>query len=57
MWHKAIYKMATMDVLISLADYAQNGDMCIPEIHDGLDGEVMKSLYYLLILFVCRKNI
>lgn len=45
MWHKAIYNVATMDVLISLADYARNGDMCIPEIHDGLDGEVMKLLY------------
>ncbi|XP_050450854.1 probable DNA mismatch repair protein Msh6 [Cataglyphis hispanica] len=40
MWHKAIYKVATMDVFISLADYARNGDMCIPEIHDGLDGEI-----------------
>ncbi|EFN63608.1 Probable DNA mismatch repair protein Msh6 [Camponotus floridanus] len=40
MWHRAIYKVATMDVLISLADYARNGDMCIPEIHDGLDGEI-----------------
>jgi len=43
MWHRAIYKVAIMDVLISLADYARNGDMCIPEIHDGLDSEVMKS--------------
>ncbi|XP_071562945.1 probable DNA mismatch repair protein Msh6 [Temnothorax nylanderi] len=40
MWHAAIHKLATMDVLISLADYARNGDMCIPEIHDGSDGEV-----------------
>ncbi|XP_011874515.1 PREDICTED: probable DNA mismatch repair protein Msh6 [Vollenhovia emeryi] len=40
MWHTAVYKLATMDVLISLADYARNGDMCIPEIHDGSDGEM-----------------
>lgn len=40
MWHTAVYKLATMDVLISLADYARNGDMCIPEIHDGSDGEI-----------------
>ncbi|KYQ47660.1 putative DNA mismatch repair protein Msh6 [Trachymyrmex zeteki] len=40
MWHAAVYKLATMDVLISLADYARNGDMCIPEIHDGSDGEI-----------------
>lgn len=44
MWHRAIYKVATMDVLISLADYARNGDMCIPEIHDGSDSEVIESL-------------
>lgn len=44
MWHTAVYKLATMDVLISLADYARNGDMCIPEIHDGSDGEVIVSL-------------
>lgn len=45
MWHMAVYKLATMDVLISLADYAQNGDMCVPEIHDGSDGEVTVSLH------------
>lgn len=44
MWHKAIYKVAIMDVLLSLAEYARNDDMCIPEIHDGLDGEVKISL-------------
>lgn len=43
-WHMAVYKLATMDVLISLADYARNGDMCVPEIHDGSDGEVTVSL-------------
>ncbi|XP_018403551.1 PREDICTED: probable DNA mismatch repair protein Msh6 [Cyphomyrmex costatus] len=40
MWHTAVYKLATMDVLISLADYAWNGDMCVPEIHDGIDSEI-----------------
>lgn len=40
MWHAAVYKLAIMDVLISLADYARNGDMCIPEIQDGSDGKV-----------------
>lgn len=43
MWHTAVYKLATMDVLISLADYAQTGDMCLPEILDGSDGEVTVS--------------
>nr|XP_012231941.1 PREDICTED: probable DNA mismatch repair protein Msh6 [Linepithema humile] len=40
MWHTAVYKLATMDVLISLADYARSGDMCVPEIHDGSDGKI-----------------
>ncbi|XP_011644133.1 probable DNA mismatch repair protein Msh6 [Pogonomyrmex barbatus] len=40
MWHAAVHKLATMDVLISLADYARNSDMCMPEIHDGSDGEI-----------------
>ncbi|CAL1689622.1 unnamed protein product [Lasius platythorax] len=40
MWRTAVHKVATMDVLISLAEYARNDDMCIPEIHDGLDGEI-----------------
>lgn len=43
MWHTAVYKLATMDVLISFADYVQIGDMCIPEIHDGSDGKVTIS--------------
>lgn len=43
MWHTAVYKLAVMDVLISFADYAGN-DTCIPEIHDGSDGEVTVSL-------------
>jgi len=43
MWHTAVYKLATMDVLISLADYARSGDMCVPEIHDGSDGKVTVS--------------
>ncbi|KAF7385811.1 hypothetical protein HZH66_011653 [Vespula vulgaris] len=34
MWHVAVYKIAILDVLISLAEYAHSGDMCIPEIHD-----------------------
>lgn len=44
MWHMAVYKLATMDVLISLADYAGNSDTCIPEIREGTDGEVTVSL-------------
>ncbi|XP_011703725.1 PREDICTED: probable DNA mismatch repair protein Msh6 [Wasmannia auropunctata] len=40
MWHTAVYKLATMDVLISLADYARNGDMCIPKIQEGSNGEI-----------------
>ncbi|KAF7387459.1 hypothetical protein HZH68_013136 [Vespula germanica] len=34
MWHVAVYKIAILDVLISLAEYAHSGDMCISEIHD-----------------------
>lgn len=48
MWHMAVYKLATMDVLISLADYAQNGDTCIPEIQEGSDGEVSRSPPFLI---------
>ncbi|KAL0119437.1 hypothetical protein PUN28_007732 [Cardiocondyla obscurior] len=40
MWHNAVHKLATMDVLISLADYARNGDMCIPEICDRSDDKI-----------------
>ncbi|KAH0951034.1 hypothetical protein HN011_010133 [Eciton burchellii] len=39
-WHLAVYKLAVMDVLLSLADYARNDDTCIPEIHDGSDNEI-----------------
>ncbi|XP_036147263.1 probable DNA mismatch repair protein Msh6 isoform X2 [Monomorium pharaonis] len=39
-WHTVVYKLATIDVLISLADYVRNDDMCIPEIHDGSDGKI-----------------
>ncbi|XP_015590285.1 probable DNA mismatch repair protein Msh6 [Cephus cinctus] len=34
MWNTAVYKLAILDVLISLAEYSHSGDMCIPEIHD-----------------------
>ncbi|XP_014470347.1 PREDICTED: probable DNA mismatch repair protein Msh6 [Dinoponera quadriceps] len=43
-WHMAVHKLATMDVLISLADYARNGDMCVPEIHEGSDGEIFVEI-------------
>jgi len=43
-WHLAVYKLAIMDVLLSLADYARNDDTCIPEIYDGSDDEV-KGLF------------
>lgn len=38
MWHMAVHKIAILDVLISLAEYAHSGDMCIPEIHDANKG-------------------
>ncbi|XP_057339298.1 probable DNA mismatch repair protein Msh6 [Microplitis mediator] len=34
MWATAVYKVAVLDVLISLAQYARSGDMCVPEIND-----------------------
>ncbi|XP_015186133.1 PREDICTED: probable DNA mismatch repair protein Msh6 [Polistes dominula] len=40
MWHMAVHKIAILDVLISLAEYAHSGDMCIPEIHDVNEGEI-----------------
>ncbi|KAI4503557.1 hypothetical protein M0802_000960 [Mischocyttarus mexicanus] len=40
MWHMAVHKVAILDVLISLAEYAHSGDMCIPEIHDANEGEI-----------------
>lgn len=52
MWHMAVYKLAIMDVLISLADYARSNDTCIPEIHDGTDGKVIVSLQYIMDIFI-----
>ncbi|XP_076766173.1 DNA mismatch repair protein Msh6 [Xylocopa sonorina] len=40
MWSTAVYKLSVLDVLISLAEYALSGDMCVPEINDGSDGKV-----------------
>ncbi|OAD61552.1 putative DNA mismatch repair protein Msh6 [Eufriesea mexicana] len=37
MWNTAVYKLSVLDVLISLAEYALSGDMCIPEISDDTD--------------------
>lgn len=41
MWNTAVYKLSILDVLISLAEYALSGDMCVPEISDGTDGKVI----------------
>ncbi|KAK2589266.1 hypothetical protein KPH14_007823 [Odynerus spinipes] len=40
MWHMAVHKIAILDVLISLAEYAHSGDMCIPEIHDTNEEQI-----------------
>ncbi|XP_060820764.1 probable DNA mismatch repair protein Msh6 [Bombus pascuorum] len=40
MWNMAVYKLSILDVLISLAEYALSGDMCIPEVNDGTDERV-----------------
>ncbi|XP_076654802.1 DNA mismatch repair protein Msh6 [Halictus rubicundus] len=40
MWNMAVYKLSVLDVLISLAEYALSGDMCVPEIEDGSDGNI-----------------
>ncbi|XP_057339297.1 probable DNA mismatch repair protein Msh6 [Microplitis mediator] len=34
MWATAVHKVAVLDVLISLAQYARSGDKCVPEIND-----------------------
>lgn len=39
LWSLAVYRIAVIDVLISIAEYARCGDMCIPEI---IDKEVVK---------------
>lgn len=48
MWNMAVYKLSVLDVLISLAEYALSGDMCIPEVNDGTDERVICNslLYY-----------
>lgn len=38
LWSMAAYRIAVLDVLISLTEYARCGDMCVPEIID--DGKV-----------------
>lgn len=40
MWNLAVYKLSILDVLISLAEYALSGEMCIPELNDGTDGHI-----------------
>lgn len=34
MWNLAVYKLATLDILISLAEYSASEDTCVPEIFD-----------------------
>ncbi|XP_054003726.1 probable DNA mismatch repair protein Msh6 isoform X2 [Hylaeus anthracinus] len=40
MWSTAVYNLSILDVLISLAEYALSGDMCVPEVNDGADGNI-----------------
>nr|XP_033324145.1 probable DNA mismatch repair protein Msh6 [Megalopta genalis] len=40
MWNTAVYKLSVLDVLISLTEYALSGDMCVPEIGDGSNGQI-----------------
>ncbi|XP_063984742.1 probable DNA mismatch repair protein Msh6 isoform X2 [Diachasmimorpha longicaudata] len=34
LWSSAIFKIATLDVLISFAEYARSAETCVPEIND-----------------------
>ncbi|THK32980.1 probable DNA mismatch repair protein Msh6 [Diachasma alloeum] len=38
LWSSAVFKIATLDVLISFAEYARSGETCVPQIND--DDEV-----------------
>ncbi|XP_015439440.1 PREDICTED: DNA mismatch repair protein Msh6 [Dufourea novaeangliae] len=40
MWNTAVYKLSILDVLIALSEYALSGDMCVPEIDEGSDGNI-----------------
>lgn len=37
MWSTAVYKISVLDALMSLAEYAKSGDMCIPEFDSATD--------------------
>ena len=43
MWSVATYRIACLDVLISLAEYARCGDMCVPEIVTGKEVNFISS--------------
>ena len=43
-WSTAIYKVSVLDVLLSLAEYALTGDMCVPEVNDGTDGKIFMEI-------------
>lgn len=40
MWSMAVYKIATLDVLMSLAEYSASEDTCISTILDDSDDKV-----------------
>ncbi|XP_033224554.1 probable DNA mismatch repair protein Msh6 isoform X2 [Belonocnema kinseyi] len=40
-WNLAVHKLATLDVLISLAEYSNSDTTCIPEIFDVSDGKTV----------------
>ncbi|XP_043480249.1 probable DNA mismatch repair protein Msh6 [Leptopilina heterotoma] len=41
LWNMAVYKIATLDVLMSLAEYSASEDTCIPTIFDDSDDKTI----------------
>ncbi|XP_044580012.1 probable DNA mismatch repair protein Msh6 isoform X2 [Cotesia glomerata] len=54
MWATAVYKVAVLDVLISLAEYSRIGDKCAPEINDT--DEVMLDIQEGIHPFITSEN-
>lgn len=49
MWNLAVYKLSTLDVLMSLAEYSASEDTCIPTIFDDSDEKVIFCQFRFLI--------
>lgn len=52
MWNLAVYKLATLDILISLAEYSASEDTCVPEIFDDSEEKVRFFLLNCLLIFI-----